>query len=216
MNRRWIAGALLVVSVALCVRFCRLPILERPSAVGTLKSLSTSQEQFKQQAMVDQDRDGIGEYATFQEMCGTVPCRQSRMVADPTFMSANFGRTAAEGTLGQAVKSGFHFLIYLPDALGIPRPEAEAIRRGVVPLDALRQETHWVAYAWPVDETAGTRLFVVNQEGQVYAADNAANGYAWDRVPLGDAAFGAHGDITGPILEGEPTVTRDVWTRVGG
>ena len=173
----------------------------------------------KQQALVDQDADGTGEYSIFQELCGTIACRQSAITADPTFMSANFGTpAAAEVTVNASNKSGYNFLVYLPDAAGAPQDELTVVGVGAVILDANNQETNWVCYGWPTDlTTSGNRAFVVNHEGQVYQCANTVNSYdGIVTVPAGDAAFSVAGDMTGPIVVGAASVSGDTWTPVGG
>ena len=189
------------------------------SAIGTLKSLSTSQEQFKQQAQVDQDLDGTGEYGIFQELSGTLACRQSGLVADPTFMAATFGtQAAAEAVANASSKSGYMFLVYLPDAAGAPQDELAVVGAGAVAADANPQETSWVCYGWPVDRSAtGNRALVVTQEGQLYQCANALNTYdGVTTIPPGDAAFSVAGDMTGAVDVGGPGQGGDVWTPVGG
>ncbi len=203
---------LLVIGLAWIVRPRRSCHNCATSAIGTLKSLSTSQEQFKQQCLVDQDHDGVGEYATFQELCGAVPCRQSGIAAEPTFMSRNLGTSAASGRVGQAEKSGYYFLIYLPDSNGAPHAEKSVLLRGAMAADADRQETVWVCYAWPKTEDSGRRTFVINHEGQVYSATRRDP--TW--MPSPYAAFLVPCDITVPIRDRTPSATGDEWEAVGG
>lgn len=207
VRRLWIGGSLLfMVAAAILLNTSRRRwfVDTVGSQVGTLKSLSTSQAQFQQEALVDQDGDGAGEYGLFQELCGTVPCRQSGIVADPTFMSASFGTTAA-GAGGVASKSGYAFLIYLPDAAGAPHPEKNVLARGAVAADADAQERIWVAYAWPAHPDAGTYAYVVNQEGRIFRSEDP---WPSTRGPSGDAAFAPPGRIAGPI-------TGARWSLVG-
>ncbi len=157
-------------------------------AIGTLKSLGTFQEDFKGQVLVDQDRDGVGEYGTFQELAGCAPCRGTGIIADPTLMSANFGTTAAAGVRGEANRSGYCFLIYLPDADGTPMPEAVALARGMRPEAADRQEASWVAYAWPISDLSGDRVFATTGPGRMFELVEAADRFVGtDAIPPGDA-----------------------------
>mgnify|MGYP001591105514 CR=1 FL=1 len=138
------------------------------SAIGLLRSLAASQEEFRASALVDQDGDGRGEYGTFEELCGTVPCRGTGVVADPTFLSANFGRTAALDARGAASRGGYQFLIELPDASGLALTEKDVLARGASPADADRQETGWSCRAWPESVEAGTRVFAIDQDGRIW------------------------------------------------
>ncbi len=230
MRRNFEAGftlieVMIVVAIIAVIAAIAIPGLLRArissnetSAIGTLKSLATAQQQFQQQCLVDQDFDGAGEYGVLQEMAGTVPCRASGLVADPTFMAVPFGTSAAVGVNGAASSSGYDVLVYLPNAIGIAMNERVLVARGAVALDANVQESCWVAYAWPTDlESSGVRVFGVNQEGQVYQSSNALNRYdgAMNMVQ-GDAAFSVAGDITGPMDVGGPGQGGDPWLPVGG
>lgn len=217
---RWLACFLVGFGLASCVREVLEfnPYAGEQPPIGRLKTLATSQEQLKQQALVDQDGDGVGEYGVFQELAGTMPCRGSGVVADPPFLPRELGTSAAGWARGEAIRSGYSLLIYLPDYTGAPRAEKEISLRGTRADDANRQERSWVCYAWPTEAgVTGTRAFVVDEAGQVYWSDNAANRYDGTvRMPPGDAAFGLRDDMIGPIVAGEPTVTGDSWLPIGG
>ncbi|MBI4615866.1 MAG: DUF2950 family protein [Planctomycetes bacterium] len=196
------------------------------SAVGTLKSLSTSQEQFKSQAVVDCDGDGTGEYGYFQELCGTSATRTDGALGgaqvSPTFMAATFGTTAA-GAAGIANKSGYDFLIFLPDAAAPPVQEANPVPNGDN-LQANNQETRWACYGWPTSAgTSGNRAFVINQEGQVYQSPNVGPIYDGTTSPVGALQGGneayalAGGNLDGSIVsDGTPASDGQTWTPSGG
>jgi prepilin-type N-terminal cleavage/methylation domain-containing protein len=62
------------------------------SAIGGLKTISTSQAQFQSQAQVDQDQDGTGEFGLLCELAGTASRRGNVIDANlarcnPTFIT---------------------------------------------------------------------------------------------------------------------------------
>ena len=89
------------------------------SAISSLKTLLTAQEQFRQARAVDIDSDGQGEYGYIQELTGVSACRISGAVSGPTLappvLGQQFGSSALSAS-GVAEKSGYFFLIYLPSA----------------------------------------------------------------------------------------------------
>ncbi|MBI4614833.1 MAG: DUF2950 family protein [Planctomycetes bacterium] len=161
------------------------------AAIGTLKSLATSQEQFKFSTLVDADSDGTGEYGYFQELAGTSETRSGAKV-DPSFLTSVLGESAAENG-GIAEKNGYHFLIYLPgkDAAMREKATLPAADPGV----ANAQETRWVCYAWPVEfEKTGRRVFCITQEGQVYETHNYSTTYSGaGKIPEAGAAYDQDG-----------------------
>lgn len=162
------------------------------SAIGTLRSLSTSQAQFQSQGIVDQDNDGTGEFGTLGELSGISPCRGSgqSMAASP-FIAQILGIRDDNGV---SMKSGYCFVLYLPTAKGPARREGDA-ELDAVAADADAQEVRWCAYAWPQSPgQSGNRIFFVNQEGQVYMAVASATRYGGaGNPPRPDAAFDVGG-----------------------
>lgn len=196
-------------------------VSDHVSVVGTLKSLSTSEEQFHSQAIVDCDGDRIGEYGYFQELGGTSGTRASGDLwgprVNPTFLAATFGTTAAANG-GVADKSGYCFLIFLSGSAAPPVRETSPLLAGDA-LQANNQETRWACYAWPSSAgTTGNRCFAINQEGQVYQAPNAGPLYDGVAAPVwtGNEAYAnAAGNLDGPIVcDGMPASDGQVWTPV--
>jgi hypothetical protein len=171
--------------------------MNESAAIGALRSLATAQEQFKQQNVVDQDADGMGEYGFLGELAGVDACRVSglKMSTSP-FIAAILGVKDGNGI---AQKSGYHFRVFLPGAEGPLAEGASAAKADEGAADA--QETRWCAYAWPVQKgLSGNRVFFVNNAGEVYATMAMRNPYSGaEMAPEANAAYEKE---TGANLDG--------------
>jgi hypothetical protein len=148
------------------------------SAIGTLRSITTAQEQFRMQKMVDQDGDGKAEYGYVTELAGVLATRSGESAKGKPFIRPSIGNAVRAG--GIAENSGYYFIVYLPTAKGPANPEAGDGRPGSASApDADAQEKRWCAYAWPVVRgSTGTRAFWVSQAQEVYASDNEVQQYS--------------------------------------
>jgi hypothetical protein len=134
------------------------------TAVVTLKSqILPAEVQFEAGVYVDEDGNGIGEYGFISEMCGRVKVQQTTTL---NFLGPVF-QTVENGV------SGYHYAVFLPDgehqALAEPFPGKRADDPAAVGL----REHQWIAYAWPVDRNQGQQVFVINDQGVVYASHPA-------------------------------------------
>ncbi len=196
------------------------------SAIGSLRSVSTSQNQFQNGNVKDRDLDGVGEYGFFTELSGTLPVpvgTEQGSEARPPFVNSVFGTTSQQNG-GIATKSGYHFLMYLPSGSSQnPQPIRENGQR-VPPASFMppteaetdeinAQETRWVCYAWPVEPgTTGNRCFMINQSGEVMLSKNATyNGM--NSIPAPNAAYdiSTGEDLEGAILTREPAHDGFIW-----
>lgn len=228
---------MIVIAIIAIIAAIAIPSLLRSqmssnetAAVGTLRTLVASQAQFRGAAVVDQDSDGTGEYGYFQELTGSaVPRTVAGQV--PTVVRAGEYITQVLGIVdaasGTASKSGYHFYMYLPDGAGANIPETNPLPGGVA-ADGNAQETRFICYAWPLTyDSSGKRCFVVNQQGEVFAARNVdAAGAAFYNgtaaTPAGDAAiwdgFATTTDLSGPFPDsslGQVGVDTQTWTPAG-
>jgi len=152
------------------------------SAIGSLKSLSTSQAQFQSQAVVDQDGDGTGEFGWLGELAGTAQCRVSSIQQNASpFIAAILGVRVAGG---MAQKSGYVFRVSLPGAAAaLTETATDSTPEPVDTAAANNQEVRWGCYAWPNTRTqSGNRAFFVNQSGDVYATPNTAAGQLYSGI----------------------------------
>jgi hypothetical protein len=132
-----------------------------------LKTVCTSEEQFKNQVLVDQDLNGTGEYGFLSELAGTAPPRGAGApVSGNPFLPAAFGEVDDKGV---ACKSGWCLKAYLPRGPDSALEEARGARPGKDPEAAPLQERRFVAYAWPMKRgRTGTLLGVIDPQGQVF------------------------------------------------
>jgi prepilin-type N-terminal cleavage/methylation domain-containing protein len=196
------------------------------SAVGSLRSTSTAQNQFQNATVKDFDLDGVGEYGYFVELSGqaNVPRGTSAAPARPTFLTSVFGATSSSSVpAGLANKSGYNFFMYLPSDDGAAAPIQEtgldippaAAALTVVEVERTNnQETRWCCFGWPTSAgNSGNKAFFVNQSGEVIATNNQAVGltvfFYSGNTPAGtmpDDIFEIPGsNLDSPILTGTPT-----------
>jgi len=154
------------------------------SAIGTLRTISTSQAQFQSQAQVDQDSDGTGEYGLLAELAGTSNRRSPNAVnsprANPTFVTPVLG---PKPNINHGSKSGFLFKMYLPGTNPAITDNGTGNQIGLTPATGFtqtvvidNQETKFRAYAWPIStRTTGMRIFCVDQAAEVLTASNASS-----------------------------------------
>ena len=236
---------MIVIAIIAIIAAIAIPSLLRSqmssnetACVGTLRTLVASQAQFKGASVVDQDSDGSGEYGYFAELAGSeVPRVDPRIAgAVPTDVRQGEFITQVLGNMevasGASAKSGYHFYMYLPDGIAgtvgetSPLPAGDNTR-------ANNQETRFVAYGWPVTfDASGKRCFVVNQQGEVFAAKNtlAAGTAVYSGTagaaagpPIAAAAFStadpvAAGDIAGAFPDidgGETGIDLQLWVPAG-
>lgn len=192
------------------------------SAVGTLRTMSTSQGQAQGASIIDQDGDGTGEFMTLGELCGDTNMRgndtttnQARK-ADPGYITkalSPYGNTYGS-------KSGYFFKVYLP---GVAAPITDNSTTGLngASTNANSQEVKWRGYAWPASaKSSGNRAFAVDQAAEVFACGNLTPGTTnpvWNGVTSMEynaaTTTGADGDdVTMPLnLEKRTSIGLQEW-----
>ena len=141
------------------------------SAIGTLRTLSTSQAQAQSNGVIDQDSDGTGEYALLGELAGVVPLPGTTSTVNPAYLTRALAPTGSD-TYG--AKSGYYYRVYLPVA-ATPVITDATTSRNATSANANYQEVKWRAYAWPASwSSSGNRDFAVDQAAEVYAFANTA------------------------------------------
>lgn len=167
------------------------------AVVSTLKTISTAQVTFKTRVVVDRDLDGEGEYGYLAELSGATPPRGLAQPIKPIILSHTFQSIANRN----ANTSGYLFQMSLPQQDGSAATEAETGGEDpATPSHSETAEAVWVCYAWPkVKGSTGSRVFVVNQAGDVLQSNNDSETqrYSGDvNGPLPDAAFTEPARIT--------------------
>lgn len=212
------------------------------AAIATLRALAAAQQQVNASAVVDTDADGGGEYCYIGELAGTTPVREldqatmtpvigaTRLV--PTHLPTPFGDLRADASGDGCVeRQGYLFKVFLPDATvdaALPTGAyPESASGGTDPARLANWgsgncEIMWCAYAWPVRPgQTGTRVFFLNQEGDVIAHDNKGGAYrGLVSAPTFDAALSnaVPGDFDQPLglaTRGHVANDGNLWVLVG-
>ena len=201
------AGAAIIAAVAVPNLLRSRMAANESTTIGSLKTVATQQAIFRQQAEVDQNGNGAGEYGLLGELAGEIALRPATTrVANPAYLSQQF-RTGGNGGTGIAQKSGYMYKIYLSNATsadrsatgddktlggntttGGPKAAAEAL-----PI----QESSFAVYAWPAEvRSTGARAFFVNEVGEVYATKMEAKTYdGAASCPAANAAYIKGGEV---------------------
>lgn len=211
---------LIVVAVIAIIAVIAIPnllssrlITNEQAAVVTLRHLLQSQQFFVTARAADVNRNGVPEFGTFGEMSGKLAVRAAQggtKVLDPTMASHGFRNVNA---MGEIVRSGYVFRVYLPDAIGQGLGEDPG---GGAPgaVDATQAEGLWCALAWPVTFNAtGRRTYFVNQSGSIVFTEDPNYSGPGSPVWPGAALTGPGGaiSITGTVAFNAPGRDGNVW-----
>ncbi|WP_372366273.1 hypothetical protein [Candidatus Uabimicrobium sp. HlEnr_7] len=182
-----VSGVALAASVAVPGFLRARMSANEASAMATLKSITTSQMLFQSSNAVDQNQNGMGEYAFLQELTGQINVRGTNAPASPGYLSSfNFEQ-------GIAAKSGYYFYCYLPGtdtAIGEKNFSGELNESA-----ATLQEQSFVVYAWPESHgSTGNRVFAINQNGEIISC--YASTYNLWNIPSANAAYVDQKDST--------------------
>jgi hypothetical protein len=154
------------------------------AAIATGRNVCSAQAQFQATARADVDGDLRGEFGSFVELSGAREVRGNAQAGrlNPPVLSGAFRSPTPEGFVS---RSGYYFVIYLPDAAGDGIATDGA---GFDRIDPDRARGYWCMYAWPVTygET-GRRTFMTNQAGDVLTTDCPQ--YSGPSAPRPGAAF---------------------------
>ncbi len=180
------------------------------AAIAATRNAISASAQVQVTGRIDEDRDGVGEYAGFLEMSGGAVGRiAGGKPLTPPVLSSSFQTLTVHG---EAYRSGYLFRLFLPDARGNGVGEG---RDGflLAQVDPDLAETTWCMYAWPaVGGEAGQRTSFTNQSGDVLVTvDPRYSGPGGG--PPSDAAFRRPG-ITGPAAIGATGNDGNTWTPV--
>jgi hypothetical protein len=212
------AGAGLVAAGIAVPSMLRVRMRAREvSVAASLKTIATQEAIFRQQAEVDQNGNGAGEYGLLGELAGEIALRPATTtLANPAYISQQF-RTGGNGGNGTAMKAGYMFRLYLSNAkagdlgaagddktlggnakTGGPAAAAEAI-----PI----QESSFAVYAWPA-EIRGA-VYTTKMEVKVYSGATSC--------PAANAAYVKGGEVFKGRISADMTPGNDgnQWNPAG-
>ncbi len=205
---------MIVVAIIAIIAAIAIPNLLRSrmaanesTTVGSLKTIATQQAIFRQQAEVDQNGNGAGEYGLLGEMAGEIALRPATSrIVNPAYISQQY-RTGGSGGNGTAQKSGYLYTLFLSNATagnltdtGNDQTLGGDTTAGGAAADAAAmamQETSFALYAWPAElRSSGARCFFINEVGEVYASKMDAATYdGTAATPAANAAYITGGDV---------------------
>jgi len=161
------------------------------AAIATLRSLITSQAQVSAVVKIDADNDGRGEYGTFLELTGTIGVRKAYSGSgvpssdfsalgqplNPPLLSSVMARMDVNGFV---TKSGYAYMVFLPDAT-LPAgfvhetgpSSTPGLGGGSNSIGVDLAESYWIAYAQPVAVgNSGNRRFFSSMRGDILQSPN--------------------------------------------
>lgn len=194
--RTWPRGVLaLLVLVGLGLAgwgawYTRKVVVARTTRVRrTLHLVSNLNHHIRQNTHIDQDGDGVGEFAWLGELGGAQGCRgygHLLRIGEEHFPSA-LGRKDARG---RATYEGFRYHLALPIAGNRWRLERQKEPPAPVPADADAQEQRFICYAWPAHgNIQATRAYVIDHTSEIRYTKCEVKVYRGDDGPRVSAAF---------------------------
>lgn len=216
------------------------------SAIATLRTLLAAQAQAQGTGKIDVDNDSVGEYGTFAELTGGTGVRKAYVPTVPagaTFSAQGSpmdpsplseGLVASLNNQGELIKSGYGFMIFLPDTSDPATWVHEEVRlrstgrgksRRTTATVVLRNDTGgqntigvelseavWCSYARPVKRgSSGMRVFFTSQAGDILQSPNDRNRQEVRNSPInGNAAYLGDG-ITSRTAVGTRGNDGNVW-----
>jgi len=127
------------------------------------------QDPFRENALVDQDGDGVGEYGFIQELRGTADLRGRKGMKTPEYFFFP-DVVPLELVDGIFQGSGYCFKLYLPGDAGAALSEEKGKPLPLANAEGIDlQEKHFVLYAWPqrLGKT-GNRAYAISEQGEVW------------------------------------------------
>jgi len=202
----------IIASIAIPNLLSSRSIANESAAIGTLRSIASSQAQCRASAAIDTNGNGAGEYGFLAELAGATGVRidESGGVGTERITPPVLSGAFAGVQNGRITRSGYFFQMFLPSSAEVPLAEAATGGGGGVSVGAVGAEILWSCYAWPTRRgTSGRRAFFVNQWGEVLACKNETMRYSGPAaVPAGTAA------VLGTV--GSPTMASSIAANATG
>lgn len=139
------------------------------SALMTLRSnIFPAQMEFQSQALADRNKNGVGEYAFFDQLA-------AHHLLDPPLKDV----VDAEGTVSNGP---YHFTIYLPDG-----QDGFCDQAGLAAVDqqqgVVLREFFYIAVAWPESPQQGRHVYVILPNGDVHVSQSVEQAEAFMADP---------------------------------
>lgn len=179
---------------------------------GFLERLAAGEEQFKNAVVLDSDRDGIGEYASLEELAGRKAIRGGGFKPDTPYVQS---KQLQFDDRGRGLLAGYCIVLYLPGRDGsVPGSEARAGE------GADGQERAYVCYAVPVKPGwSGVNVYAVSTEGRVMFIQNGDQAWSADAPPPPGLAFAEGRDpaigAARFVRSGEKGGASEAWRQIG-
>ncbi len=165
----WAVG----LAAILIVRFTGAVAANERAALEELRMIREGALAFREAAVVDQDKDGHGEFGLFTELAGGPTIRHWYLRAPGPgrdWISRIF-YTHLEPS-GIVRKYGYCFILFLPGPDGSALTSGQQVPTGHPP-SADRQEREMVCYAWPeAHGKTGVLAYVLDGEGRIFSCTN--------------------------------------------
>jgi hypothetical protein len=194
-----IPGLAIVAAIAIPNLLAAKLSANETAAIATCRNLCSCQAQIQASGKIDVDEDGIGEYGTFLEMTGTVGVRTKAGRGAPVSPPVLSSSLANVDSRGIVVKSGYAYILYLPDATGKGWVHETGGTSLSGPVGTDEAEVRWCVYAWPVVRgNTGNRCFFVNEAGDVFQSANEMARHSGTMAPPApDSMSPGHGQVGG-------------------
>jgi hypothetical protein len=210
-------GLCAFVLVAAYIALGGTPLLCSPiradesATIATLKNVAAAELEFRDAAHVDRDGDSLGEFGSFRELAGAANLRRANADSGAPLPLSVPLLSSAFATLvdGCVERSGYRFRLHLPSGDGTF--VSDAFERAC----ANTAETRFCVYAWPTGESAGKRVFFVDEQSDVWASRNDDLRYCGRERPIPvDAALPSSDADEPPQLGGRRGRDGALWVLV--
>lgn len=169
MRQRLVIAALIICAIVLAAVFLvRTGVANvigsgqafaEKTAASTLRTLHWAQGNLRRGAYVDEDRDGVGEFGSMEQLAAIAPLPSGELL--PAALVPTAGTRIHDGIL----ETGGYCYRY------------------DLPAGADARERRFVAYGWPMVAAAGHKAYCINQDEDILESQNAEGWVGCDNGP---------------------------------
>ena len=178
-----------------CMGSNQMAIQNNQATAATLKAVFFA-EQTMFQASGYADSDSTFRYGFIDELAAV-----STTIGGKQF----FRHAKLVGSV--VVAKGYCYKVYLPKGADDAYARGDTISGSLSQEEGNLIQRHFIVYAWPVDKTAGTRLFAMGSDGKICAEEHYDFRFNMTNVPKWNEAFGSGGtwasELSWPMYTGE-------------